>query len=93
MSLFIISYDYRNGGNYNELYAAFEELGAIKVLESTWAIELKENVSTRKVVEHFSHYFDNEDGFMVSKIAKDSKTGTYLCRFINTDDVPPNCID
>lgn len=66
-TLYLIVYDLRKQGrDYKLLYAELEEWGAIRVLQSTWCLKLKNYKTPEALLSHFKNFIDANDGLMVS---------------------------
>lgn len=59
----------RKQRDYPELWKAFEELNAFKVLRSAYLLDL-ENTSALQVRDHLTHFIDADDGMFVIEFAK-----------------------
>lgn len=70
MSLYFVSYDLRSGteDDYQELYDELSKLGANRLLESTWCVEIR-NTSADGLLDHLMQHMSGEDGILVNEIA------------------------
>jgi hypothetical protein len=68
MSTALITYDLRKPGqNYQPLWDRLEALGAIRVLESVWAV--KTAATAAAIRDDLQRYIDPNDGLVVARIA------------------------
>lgn len=63
MALFFLSYDLRNGRDYEKMYKELVTFKAVQVLESVWCFN---SVSTPSALrDHFCGVVDSDDGIVV----------------------------
>lgn len=67
MALYFVDYDLRKQHDYQKLYDALQALGAIRVLESLWALK-HSNTNCTQVRDHLKQYMDKDDGVIVSEV-------------------------
>jgi len=68
VTLYFIDYDLRKQRNYQDLYKALQSLGAVRILESLWALT-HDNSSCALIRDHLMQYIDQDDGLVVSRVA------------------------
>ncbi len=66
MAIYFVTYDLRGDRDYGDLYDELSDVGAVRVLESTWCFEGVET-SCEKVRDHLKQYIDSDDGLCVVK--------------------------
>lgn len=66
MALYFISYDLRKGRDYQKLYDALKNFGAIQILESTWCFR-RANTSVARLRDYFKQFIDSDDGLLVDE--------------------------
>lgn len=86
MKKFYVSYDLKNSGreDYNEISEALKGLGAKKILETTWLIDLENHWTAEALKNEMLEYIDSEkDKLYVAQIKehahhnlKKNKSGT-----------------
>ncbi|AWN35212.1 SinR [Methylobacterium radiodurans] len=74
MALFVISYDLHNQRDYPRIWQRLEELGAAKLLESLWLLDI--NNSTTEVRDHLKSYIDQDDSLAVIELKQGSMWAT-----------------
>lgn len=66
MALYFLTYDLRNGRDYQKLYDELKDFNAVRVLESTWCFK-RNNTSASGLRDYFMKYIDSDDGLLVNK--------------------------
>ncbi len=66
MAIFIVSYDLHNHRDYDSIHEAMGEVGAVKLLESVWGVEL--NNTPSEVREWMQSHLDEDDSILVVQI-------------------------
>lgn len=74
MPSYLISYDLRKQRNYQPLWTALEEAGAVRLLESLWLANL--NAGVGAVRQSLSNLMDNDDGVAVIELQPGSEWAT-----------------
>ncbi|MDD4720624.1 MAG: hypothetical protein PHQ88_07190 [Bacteroides sp.] len=69
MALYFISYDLRNGRDYQKLYDVLEEFNAVRMLESCWCFK-HINTTSIGLTEYFKKFIDRDDGLLISQVAE-----------------------
>ena len=69
MALFFLSYDLRNGRDYQKLYDELEKFNAVRMLESCWCFK-RININAKGLRDYFTQFIDSDDGLLVSQIAE-----------------------
>jgi hypothetical protein len=65
---YLVSYDLMSPGkNYEPLWAALRELGAVRVLDSEWAVTLY-NTTPLKVANYVAQFMDANDRLLVTEM-------------------------
>ncbi|WP_412500564.1 hypothetical protein [Shewanella chilikensis] len=67
MALYFVSYDLNKQKNYQKLYAALENLGAIRMLDSAWCFKHNDTTCTN-LREYLANQVDNDDSLIVSEV-------------------------
>jgi hypothetical protein len=67
MALYFLDYDLRKQRDYERLYTALREFGAVRILESLWCFK-RFNTSTVSLRDHFKAFVDADDGLCVSEV-------------------------
>jgi hypothetical protein len=66
--LYLISYDLmKPGKNYDSLWAALKEIGAVRVLESEWFVK-RINTNPLNLANHFLQFMDGNDKILVTEV-------------------------
>lgn len=72
MAIYTFAYDLVNergsSSDYQELWDELERLGAHRVQESLWLVNL--NNTPKEVIEHFKNFTDENDRLFVSSVRK-----------------------
>lgn len=68
MKIFTVTYDLRNDRDYDRLYNRLEDLGGIRVLESTWTLKLADINNCKDVMHDLCRYIDKDDGMYIAYI-------------------------
>ncbi|MFV0539515.1 MAG: hypothetical protein ACK5M3_19430 [Dysgonomonas sp.] len=69
MALFFLSYDLRNGRDYQKLYDELEKFNAVRMLESCWCFK-RINTDAKGLRDYFTQFIDSDDGLLVSQVAE-----------------------
>lgn len=69
MALFFLSYDLRNGRDYQKITNKLEEFDAVRILESCWCFN-RVNTTAKDLRDYFKQFVDVDDGLIVSQIAE-----------------------
>ena len=75
MALYFLTYDLRNPGKYQAVYAKLEKLGAVRILESTWCFGA-ENTTAATLRDQFKSLVDGDDGLVVSQVTSWASSNT-----------------
>ncbi|MXY86294.1 MAG: CRISPR-associated protein Cas2 [Chloroflexi bacterium] len=68
---YLISYDLRAPNrDYERLYSALDGIGAKRVLESAWAVQVT-NMGAAGIRDWVRQYTDDDDGVLVSPLQTD----------------------
>lgn len=78
MAVFFLSYDLRNGRDYQKMYEELATFKAVQVLESLWCFN--SGISAGDLKTHFKKFIDSDDGIVV---IEESDWATY-----NTNGTP-----
>lgn len=68
MALFFLSYDLRNGRDYERLYDELERFNAVCVLESQWCFN-RINTTCSGLRTHFRQFIDSDDGISIAEVS------------------------
>lgn len=69
MALFFLSYDLRNGRDYQKITNKLEEFDAVRILESCWCFN-RVDTTAKGLRDYFMQFVDGDDGLIVSQIAE-----------------------
>ena len=69
MALYFISYDLRNGKDYQKLYDELNKINAVRMLESCWCFK-RFNTDSKNIRDYFKEFIDRDDGLLISQIAE-----------------------
>lgn len=80
MDTYFVDYDLRKKGehDYQNLFAALELLGAIRILESLWSLK-RNGTSCRMLFDHFKQFMHGDDGLSVSQVTDWAMNETLAC--------------
>lgn len=67
MALFFLSYDLRNGRDYQKITNKLEEFNAVRILESCWCFN-RINTTAKDLRDYFKQFVDGDDGLIVSQV-------------------------
>ena len=82
--LYLISYDLRNPGrDYRTLWAELHRLGAVKVLESQYAVR-RNQTNAEGLRNYLLEFIDANDGLLVVEIVEAGWAGSNLEHKIST---------
>ena len=70
LPLFLVTFDLRSGRDYPDLHAAFDDLGALPILESVVLLDLMDGASAEDVKEHIRPHIDDSDGLFVVEFSE-----------------------
>lgn len=68
MVKYFISYDLRNGRDYQPLFDELAKFKAIQVLESVWCL-IYQDEKTKDFRDHFKNFIGKDDGLIIIKSA------------------------
>ena len=66
MALYFLTYDLRTARNYQPLYDALKECNGVRILESTWCLNLI-NTNAKDLRGHFIRHIDSDDALIVAE--------------------------
>lgn len=69
MALYFISYDLRNGKDYQKLYDELNIINAVRMLESCWCFK-HTNADAKNLRDYFRKFIDKDDGLLISQVAE-----------------------
>ena len=69
MDTYFVDYDLKKKGehDYAKLYEALQSLGAVRLLESLWALK-RNGTSCRLIYDHLKPFTHRDDALSVSKV-------------------------
>jgi hypothetical protein len=68
MDIVVVSYDLRNGREYDRIIGRLEELQAVRALKSLWL--LRSSHKSEAIHDDLRRYIDADDGLFVARLAE-----------------------
>lgn len=76
---YLISYDLRKPGQYYEpLWRELETMGAKRVLDSQWAVRVRNAITATELRDHIRRYTDSNDRILIVSIDSTGWAGRNL---------------
>ena len=66
-SLYFLEYDLRKSRDYQRLYDALKNVGAVRMLESSWCFRYA-NTNCVQLRDFFKQFVDGDDAIVVSQV-------------------------